>query len=170
MTGVAPDDRRRPRPLHPALRPPPILVIGYGNPGRGDDGLGPAAAAAIGGIGWPNVTVMDNYQLAIEDSIEVARHDLVWFVDAAVAGERRCTARRVVPAFGLSFTSHLLEPAALLAIAEQQFEARPEAWLLSIRGHAFGFGEGLSQRARSNLAQAVAMLRRRIARRSGRAR
>ncbi len=70
-----------------ATRVPRILVIGYGNPGRQDDGLGPAAAFAIDGLGWPNVSALDNYQLAIEDAVEVAAHDVVWFVDASCEGD-----------------------------------------------------------------------------------
>ena len=38
------------------MRAARVLVIGYGNPGRWDDGLGPALAAELGGLGLPNVT------------------------------------------------------------------------------------------------------------------
>jgi hydrogenase maturation protease len=64
-----------------------VLVIGYGNPGRQDDGLGPAAALRIGSLGWPNLRAFDGYQLNIEDALDVAAHDVVWFVDAAKTGE-----------------------------------------------------------------------------------
>jgi hydrogenase maturation protease len=139
-----------------------ILVIGYGNPGRQDDGLGPAAAAEIAKIGWSNVMASDNYQLVIEDAIELASHDIVWFVDATCVGDEPCALRRLAPAFDLPFTSHLLKPETLLAITDQQFGACPEAHLLSIRGYTFDFCEGLSDRARDNLALAVALLRDRI--------
>jgi hydrogenase maturation protease len=65
---------------------PRIFVMGYGNPGRQDDGLGPAAAAEIDLLGWPNIKTQDNYQLNIEDAIDVAEHDIVWFVDASKSG------------------------------------------------------------------------------------
>lgn len=145
-----------------AVRSPRILVIGYGNPGRQDDGLGPAAAAEIEAIGWPNVTAFDNYQLAIEDAIQVAAHDAVWFVDATTDGDAPCAVRRLAPALEFTFTSHLLRPEALLAIASQQFGKSPEAHLMSVRGYEFDFLEGLSDRARRNLALAVTLLRRRI--------
>lgn len=150
--------------LPPALRARRILVIGYGNPGRQDDGLGPVAAAAIGKIGWCNVTVMDNYQLTIEDAIELAARDLVWFIDASVSGGEPYEVRHLSPTFGTTFTSHLLEPETLLAITEQQFGVCPEAYLLSIRGYTFDFYEGITERAQNNLAKAVALLRRRIGR------
>jgi hydrogenase maturation protease len=146
---------------------PRILVIGYGNPGRQDDGLGPATAAEIERIGWRNVTTSDNYQLVIEDAIQIAAHDVVWFVDAACDGEAPCTVRRLSAAFDITFTTHLLKPEALLAIAEQQFGKSPEAHLLSVRGYEFDFQEGLSDRARDNLTLAVALLTRRIGQLSG---
>jgi Ni,Fe-hydrogenase maturation factor len=36
---------------------PRVLVLGYGNPGRQDDALGPAAALAIAQMGFQNVKV-----------------------------------------------------------------------------------------------------------------
>jgi hydrogenase maturation protease len=145
-----------------AIRSPRILVIGYGNPGRQDDGLGPAAAAEIEKIGWPNVTTSDNYQLVIEDAIQIAAHDVVWFVDAAREGDAPCAVHGLSPALEFTFSSHLLKPEALLAIAGQQFGKSPDAHLVGIRGYEFDFLEGLSDRGRDNLALAVALLRRRI--------
>ena len=145
-----------------AIRSPRILVIGYGNPGRQDDGLGPAAAAEIERLGWPHVTTLDNYQLVIEDAISIAAHDVVWFVDATREGDAPCAIHRLSSAFDITFTSHLLKPEALLAIVGQQFGKFPEAHLLGIRGYEFEFLEGLSDRASGNLALAVALMRRRI--------
>lgn len=143
--------------------PPRILVIGYGNPGRQDDGLGPAAAAEIERLNRPNVTVMDNYQLTIEDAVDVAAHDVVWFVDASRIGKAPCAVEPLSPAFDISFTSHLLKPETLLAIVQQQFGKSPKAQLLSIRGYSFEFEEGLTGGARDNLVQAMALMRRQIA-------
>lgn len=162
MTGLVLVDTPSPARTPPALRSPRILVLGYGNPGRQDDGLGPAAAAEIEQIGWPGVTTSDNYQLVIEDAIQIAAQDVIWFVDARCEGDAPCEMRRLSAAFDITFTSHLLKPEALLAIAHQQFGKIPEAHLLSIRGYEFEFAEGLSDRARHNLALAVALMRRRI--------
>ncbi len=162
MTGPAPANMPVTTAIPLGVRFPRILVIGYGNPGRQDDGLGPAAAAAIENIGWPNVTTSDNYQLVIEDAVEIAAHDVIWFVDASCEGDAPCALSRLSPAFDITFTSHLLKPETLLAIAHQQFGKSPEAHLVSIRGYEFEFLEGLSERAAGNLALAIALLRRRI--------
>ena len=135
-----------------------ILVLGYGNPGRQDDGLGPAAAAEIEKLAWPGVSVQDNYQLVIEDSADIAEHDVVWFVDAARCGAEPYEIRKLGAAHDIAFTSHWLKPETLLAITERYYDTTPEAYLLGIRGYEFEFLEGLTDRARCNLAQAVAAL------------
>jgi hydrogenase maturation protease len=135
-----------------------ILVIGYGNPGRQDDGLGPALANAIDQLGLPNVTAYDNYQLNIEDSVEVAEHDFVWFVDAARSGVAPYSVSSLAPAGKVEFTSHIMHPQTVLAIAQQCYGKAPAAFLLGIRGYEFEFLEALTPAATANLDAALAML------------
>ena len=66
-------------------------------PGARTTDSGPAAAAEIESLGWPNVTAFDNYQLNIEDAMDVAEHDVVWFVDAAKTGPSPYAVRDVSP-------------------------------------------------------------------------
>jgi hydrogenase maturation protease len=136
---------------------PRVLVLGYGNPGRQDDGLGPAAADEIGALRLEGVTAYDGYQLNIEDAMDVAAHDQVWFIDAAKAGPPYAI-RRLAPSATVDFTSHIVRPETILAIAEQCYERRPEAFLLAIRGHDFAFQEALTAAAGDNLRLAVAAL------------
>jgi hydrogenase maturation protease len=138
--------------------PAKILVLGYGNPGRQDDGLGPAVAGAISRMGWQNITTVDNYQLNIEDALEVAAHEIVWFVDAAKVGDASFSVTEISPSETVEFTSHLLRPAALLAIAQRYCERAPPAFLLAIRGYEFEFVEGLTAGGRDNLRAALGML------------
>ncbi|MDR3523402.1 MAG: hydrogenase maturation protease [Acetobacteraceae bacterium] len=142
--------------------PPRVLVLGYGNPGRQDDGLGPALVAEMERLGWPNLTALDTYQLNIEDAMDVAAHDIVWFVDAAKTGDAPFAVHEVWPAPRIEFTSHLARPEAILAIARQYYGASPKAFLLAIRGYAFEFIEALTPQAADNLQDAVAMLTDRI--------
>jgi hydrogenase maturation protease len=138
-----------------------VLAIGYGNPGRLDDGLGPAMADALEALSLPGVEVLADYQLTVEDAAAVAGHDAVVFVDAAVTGPEPFSFRRVTaeerPTVG--FTSHSLDPATLLGLARQLFSAHAEGYVLAIRGYEFDeFGERLSARARHNLDAALAFL------------
>ncbi len=135
-----------------------VLVLGYGNPGRQDDGLGPAAATEIDRLGWPNLTSFDNYQLNIEDALDVAAHDVVWFVDAARTGASPYEVHEVVPALTVDFTSHLCRPETIMAIARQCYGASARGFLLAIRGYEFEFVEAITPAAAGNLDAALAML------------
>ena len=139
-----------------------VLILGYGNPGRQDDGLGPAAVAEIESMRLPNTTAFENYQLNIEDAMDVAGHDVVWFVDAAKAGPSPYAVREVLPAASIEFTSHLVRPEAILAIARQCYGRSPQAFVLAIRGYEFAFIEALTPGATDNLRDALAMLTDRI--------
>lgn len=134
-----------------------VLLIGYGNPGRLDDGLGPALAEAVEAMGLPGVTAEADYQLTVEDAAEAAKHDTVIFADASVDGREPFFFRPVRPqAAEWSFSSHSLEPDAVVALAWGMFHARTKAYALGIRGYAFNeFGEGLSERAVANLTAAL---------------
>lgn len=138
-----------------------ILFIGYGNPGRRDDGLGPALAERVERLGIPGVTADSDYQLTVEDAESVARHDVVVFADASVSGAEPFTFRRLAPRGAPGFSSHSVEPEEVLALAEALFGARPEAYVLGLRGYEFdAFGEGLSLRASVNLDEAETFIAR----------
>ncbi|EAV45491.1 Ni,Fe-hydrogenase maturation factor [Stappia aggregata IAM 12614] len=64
-----------------------MLLIGYGNPGRGDDGLGPALSEAIAARSLPGLEVDTDYQLVAEHALAVSSHDVVIFADAEIGGE-----------------------------------------------------------------------------------
>jgi hydrogenase maturation protease len=145
-----------------SLREARILILGYGNPGRQDDGLGPAAVSEIESMGLPNLTAFDNYQLNIEDAMDVATHDIVWFIDAAKSGASPYSVRSVSPSSTIEFTSHIVRPEVILAIARQCYGGSPQAFLLAIRGYEFEFTEALTAGARDNLDAALVMLTDRI--------
>jgi len=139
---------------------PRILILAWGNPGRRDDGLGPAAAAALEALDVPGLKVACDYQLTVEDVAAIAESDVVIFVDAAIAGPEPFSFQRVTPGEGSSFSTHSVTPSQVLTLAADLFGARPAAWLLGIRGYEFDeFGESLSPAAQKNLAAAVGFLR-----------
>jgi len=144
-----------------------VFVIGFGNPGRQDDGLGPALAEAIEKLNLTDVTVDSDYQLVVEDAAEVAVHDVVVFVDAAVSGAEPFSFEKLVPEPGISFSSHSVKPQALLALAQELFQSRAEGYLLAIRGYAFDtLEERLTDQARTNLNAAISFLTRRLTERN----
>jgi hydrogenase maturation protease len=107
----------------------------------------------------PDVTVDINYQLSVEDADEVARHDAVVFVDAAVAGKEPFDFRVLEPKFQVSFSTHSVAADALLGLAHDLFDGQTPGFLLAIRGYEFEmFSESVSERAQSNLAAAIDFL------------
>ena len=136
-----------------------ILLIGYGNPGRLDDGLGPAVAAAVERLCLDGVTVDSDYQLQVEDAAHIAEHDVVLFCDADASCAPPFRFERVEAKADLSFTTHSVSPQALLAMAREHFGADARGYLLGIRAEELdGFGEGLSPAARAHLDAALAFL------------
>jgi hydrogenase maturation protease len=134
-----------------------ILLIGYGNPGRLDDGLGPAFAKAAEEFAPPGLTVDSDYQLNVEDADAAAKHDIVIFADADTAGVEPFWIREIhAGPPQVSFSSHSMSPEGVLALARDLFHATPKAYLLGIRGYEFNeFGQALSPGAQKNLTAAL---------------
>lgn len=138
---------------------PRILVIGYGNPAREDDALGPSAAAAVEALALPHVTVDADYQLSVEDAHAVSAHDAVIFVDAATEGPEPFAFTPLTPGPALSFSSHSVLPDSVLALARDAFGWRGRAFVLAIRGYSFApFREAPTPPAAANLEAALAFL------------
>lgn len=137
---------------------PRTLVLGCGNPGRCDDGLGPALVARLGDLGLPDVSAEAGFQLNIEDAVAISEHERVVFVDAALSGAEPFEIRKLEPALVIGFSTHRVSAESLLALCEQCFGARPEAWQLAIPGYRWELGEELSPGGRNNLEQALAFL------------
>ena len=136
-----------------------VLLIGYGNPGRLDDGLGPALAESVRRMGIDRVTIESCYQLAVEHAELAAHYDVTIFADADTNGPEPFRFEQLQPSIDASFSTHSVDPAVILGLARDLFNATATGYILGIRGYDFDdFGEGLSPRARENLAAAVEFL------------
>ena len=134
-----------------------MQLIGYGNPGRCDDGLGPAFAARIAARRLPGLDVSTDYQLTVDHALQIAGAKRVVFADALMNTDAPFTFASLAPAPSHDLSSHSLSPASVLALAATLFGARPEAYVLGIAGKEFGeVREGLSAVAEDNLRQAEA--------------
>jgi hydrogenase maturation protease len=136
-----------------------ILLLGFGNPARADDGLGPALVEIIESKNIPDVTVEANYQLAIEDASQIAENNIVIFVDASTKDSKPFSFEPIEAKFSSSFSTHTIEPAHILALAETLFNSKAKGFILAIRGYEFdSFSEGLSDKAKSNLKKAASFI------------
>jgi hydrogenase maturation protease len=140
------------------------LVIGLGNPLRGDDGVGWwLARRARRCRPAPRVRLVP--QLTPDLVLELAEARRVLFVDAWVRpsawdGEKPCL-RPVLAAQALGVFSHGLSSGELLAVAELLAPDGPplEAWELLIPAGGFGIGEGFSSRLQRQLPLGMELLR-----------
>ncbi len=138
------------------MRDATVLVIGYGNPARGDDGLGPALAARLEQLQLRGVTVEADYQLSLEHAALAAEHEVVVFADASTRTDGPFSFGPVEPTPMTSHTSHFMTPGQVLGLARSCFGATPRGYLLGIRGRALeGFEEGLSTEAHAALEVAL---------------
>jgi len=137
-----------------------ILLIGYGNPLRGDDGVGWRVVEEIANcqssianrqrdtphsaLRTPQLIAV--HQLLPELSEPISEADLVIFVDASVEGEPGAVRVRTVepapPRIG-AFTHHF-DPAGLLGYAREVYGRFPRAYLVTVTAVSLGYGEGLS--------------------------
>ena len=136
-----------------------LVVFGWGNEARGDDGLGPLILARIAAAGWRGVTIVEDYQLQIEHALDIADNDCALFVDAGRATPAPFSFRAVAPRRVLTHTTHALAPEAVLDVYAQ-INARPPppAFALCVRGERFELGEGLSAEAAHRLEAAWAFV------------
>jgi hydrogenase maturation protease len=128
----------------------PVLVIGYGNELRGDDGLGPELARAVAALGRPGVRAVTVHQLTPELAETLAGVCMVVFVDAAVpSAAESIQVRRVEPGVSAGGLSHSGDPRGLVVLARDLYGHAPEAWWVTVAGKDFRLGQGLSDEARA---------------------
>ena len=136
-----------------------ILIKGFGNPAREDDGLGPEICQRVEDLALEGVTVDVDYQLSVEDAADVADGEVAIFVDASVDAEEPFSFTRLEPGESESISSHSISPTGVLGLAKELFHALPESYLLAIRGYAFGmFRETKTKAAAKNLEKAYAFI------------
>lgn len=139
--------------------PPKILVYGYGNPGRQDDGLGIELAEEIdrwcSESGITNVQTDTNYQLNLEDAAGIAQYDVVIFADASREDIPSFCLDPLMPSDKTEFTMHAVSPAFVLHLCQEIFHHAPEAFLVHIRGYGWEFMAEMTDKARSNLHEAI---------------
>jgi hydrogenase maturation protease len=137
-----------------------ILVIGYGNPLRGDDAVGQVVARAL--VSWhlPNVKVLSLHQLAPELAEDLAKVDIVYFVDACMditLEHPRVT--EIQMSHSTVNVSHFSSPRDLLALTKQLYDCEPRAYIIEMPAESFELSEGLSAKARKGVKEVLEYLR-----------
>ncbi len=140
-----------------------VLIYGYGNPGRQDDGLGiklvEKLEAQAEKNGHKSMDFESNYQLNIEDAHTISTYDLVIFVDASVEKDvDDIILKTVMPTEKTEFTMHAMLPGFILYLCQNLYGKYPDTYLLSIKGYEFEFMEDMTDRAKENLKKAINLI------------
>lgn len=139
-----------------------ILIIGYGNPNREDDGVAwhiLQKLATYFNVPLASILVPDEFdpahyphlvftlQLTPEMSEAMAQYDLVCFVDAHTGVyEEEVRVAPITPAYQTSPFTHHLTPESCLSLAKTLYGHAPQGMMVSVRGYQFGYKTELSDR------------------------
>ena len=132
-----------------------LLVIGYGNSLRRDDGVGLRVAEAIEALQLPGVRTLTCQLLTPEFADPIARARRVIFVDAAVDRTDGVHFRQLEPGETSQLMAHSADPRTMLALARDVFGHAPAAWWLTIPAIHLGFGTDYSAEAEAGFHAAV---------------
>lgn len=152
------------------ISPGGFCLVGYGNPFRRDDGLGPYVVAGLAKLlaGQPDGRFIIRHQLEPELVDEMSEADLVVLIDATVENlPEGWKTETVMPRRDeTSVMTHEVLPGFLMALLETIHNRRPTTWLVSIQGDDFDYGETLTAAATARADQVIAALAEMIPRRT----
>ena len=151
-----------------------VLIAGFGNIYRRDDGAGPAVVNSLrehlersplgtlddgfDDLGHSVDTVV-LHQLVPEFADTIADYDLLILVDAHVGVIPEALREvRLQAMYEMPLVPHHFRPETVLALVQQIHGHAPTCILLSLRGHDFDFGEGLSDETAALIPTAVARI------------
>ncbi len=140
---------------HEAATETGLLVIGYGNTLRGDDGVGPRVVEAVGRLRLPGVRTLICPLLTPELAVPISRAGTVIFVDAAVDAPNKVQWRKLEPSKTSQLMAHAADPCTMLALARDVFGRVPAAWWLTIPAVKMDFCEDLTPEAQRGFTEAM---------------
>jgi hydrogenase maturation protease len=145
------------------IKAPSCWVLAYGNPQRGDHGIGPFVGKKLrrhfGNDDTVGICTLPQLDMALVTEVQDA--DYLIFVDTCRTGKRNRHLQWSVvePELnGWAVGSHHLAPRVFLGLLQLLYERRPMAWLVAVPGYRFGAQERLSLEARRGAEQAAAQI------------
>jgi hydrogenase maturation protease len=140
----------------------PVLVIGYGNTLRNDDGAGQIVAEIVQSWKIPQVFTLATHQLTPELAENIAHADLVIFVDATITQANSSPSlqlQQLEAKDTITNLGHSGDPRSLLSLAQVLYHTTPLAWWLLIPAVNFDFGENLSPITQQAIKEALAKIK-----------
>ena len=139
------------------------LILGIGNSGRSDDGLGWAFLDKIASFLPDNYDIEYRYQLQIEDAELASHYQSVYFVDACKKQLKDGFFwEKALPKETHHFSSHALPLETILYLTQSVYGKQPESYVMGIFGENFDLNIGLSEQAEVYLAKALIFFRKNV--------
>jgi hydrogenase maturation protease len=136
------------------------LVVGYGNSLRSDDGIGMRIAEIVASWHLPEVRSLFRTQLTPELAADLAKVDLVIFVDACpTIDPDTIELDSLKPLDSIPIRSHFGDPRAILNLTQAIYGRCPQALWLIVPGINFQLGDRLSSVAEKGISQALIQIR-----------
>jgi hydrogenase maturation protease len=122
-----------------------LLVIGYGNPLRGDDGFGWRVTQALIGLELEDTDLITCHQLTPELAEPLSRVERTVFVDASVSlPPGVLNVQKIKPLESSGLMAHHLSPMHLLTLARKLYARAPDATVISCGAINLSHTEDLS--------------------------
>lgn len=126
------------------------MLIGIGNSGRCDDGVGWLFADLASHL--PHLHCEYRYQLQIEDAELVSRYETVFFADASHASlQNGFEIKRINAAHHFFYSSHLQIPETILYLATELYHKNPVAYTIAVEGENWELGTHAGEVAQHHL-------------------
>lgn len=148
--------------IFPSETGPTFVVVGYGNPHKGDDAIGQKVVDQLQASNFSTLKAYAVSSLTPELSSKLAHANVVIFVDAcklkntdtiqvkSLEPSGTETAGSVVPGFG-----HSCSPSSLLALTQSVYGHFPKAWWVEVPASDFTMNRPLSDLAARGVEQAL---------------
>ena len=141
---------------------PTVVVIGYGNPNKGDDAIAQAVVEQLQMLNSNNLEAYSVSHLTPELSSKLAHATVAIFVDACKLRNTDTVRVKALNAYGTETTGsalpgfgHSCSPSSLLALTQSVYGHVPKAWWLEVPADNFTMGSPLSALAEQGVSQAL---------------
>ncbi|HIK37105.1 MAG: hydrogenase maturation protease [Geminocystis sp.] len=141
-----------------------VLLIGYGNTLRSDDGVGYMVACQLQSQNIPGLETIATLSLTPELSEKMAEYQTVIFVDACVSQDTLTLTRIETPHQPPDNWPHKLTPASLLKLTQWIYHKTPDTWIIAIPAKNLDFGQNISQCTKKQAQLAIELVKNFISR------
>ena len=132
-----------------------VLVVGYGNVTRQDDGAGVHVAERIRNLSLPRVTVWTCHQLNLELLEDMDPFSTIILIDAGQQEETVVLRQINIPTHGGRLSSsHHMSPEFLARMALTLYHRVPRLFVCSIQAEQFALNESIRPQLEPKLRQA----------------